>query len=43
MLDHPDKTAKLLATLKAALPFEVELTDRLVNCLRAQQSCRRGS
>jgi hypothetical protein len=36
MLDHPEKTPKLLAALKAAVPFEVELTERLVNQLRAQ-------
>jgi hypothetical protein len=42
MLDHPEKTPKLLAALKAAVPFEVELTERLVNQLRST-SCRRGS
>jgi len=26
MLDHPKKTAQLLGVLKAAAPFEVELT-----------------
>jgi hypothetical protein len=36
MLDHPEKTARLLATLKAAAPFEVESTERLVKYLRAQ-------
>jgi hypothetical protein len=36
MLDHLEKTPKLLAALKAAVPFEVELTERLVNQLRAQ-------
>ena len=36
MLDHPERTPKLLAALKAAVPFEVELTERLVNQLRAQ-------
>ena len=36
MLDHPDKTTKLLAALKAAVPFEVELTEWLVKQLRAQ-------
>jgi hypothetical protein len=36
MLDHPEKTARLLAALKAAAPFEVELTERLVKYLRAQ-------
>jgi hypothetical protein len=37
MLDHPEKTARLLATLKAAVPFEVELVPSLVNYLRAQR------
>jgi hypothetical protein len=36
MLDHLDKTTKLLAALKAAVPFEVELTEWLVKQLRAQ-------
>jgi hypothetical protein len=36
MLDHPEKTPKLLAALKAAVPFEVELTERLIKQLRAQ-------
>jgi hypothetical protein len=36
MLDHPDKTTKLLGALKAAVPFEVELTEWLVKQLRAQ-------
>jgi hypothetical protein len=36
MLDHPGKTMKLLAALKAAVPFEVELTEWLVKQLRAQ-------
>jgi hypothetical protein len=36
MLDHPEKTAWLLAELKAAAPFEVELTERLVKYLGAQ-------
>jgi hypothetical protein len=36
MLDHPEKTARLLASLKAAVPFEVELVPSLVNYLRAQ-------
>jgi hypothetical protein len=36
MLDRPDKTTKLLAALKAPLPFEVELTEWLVKQLRAQ-------
>src|SRR5260221_646752 len=36
MLDHPKKTARLLAALKVAVPFEVELTERLIEHLRAQ-------
>jgi hypothetical protein len=36
MLDHPEKTTRLLAALKAAAPFEVQLTERLVKYLRAQ-------
>jgi hypothetical protein len=36
MLDNPEKATKLLAALKAAVPFEVELTDRLIKQLRAQ-------
>jgi len=35
MLDNPEKTARLLAALKAAVPFEVKLTDQLVKHLRA--------
>jgi len=37
MLDNPEKTARLLAALKAQLPFEVELVPSLVNYLRAQR------
>src|ERR1700681_3598895 len=36
MIDNPEKTARLLAALKAAVPFEVDLTERLVKHLRAQ-------
>jgi hypothetical protein len=36
MLDNPEKTTRLLAALKAAAPFEVELTERLVKHLRCQ-------
>lgn len=36
MIDHPQKTARLLTALKAAVPFEVELVPSLVNYLRAQ-------
>jgi hypoxanthine-guanine phosphoribosyltransferase len=37
MLDKPEKTYQLLAALKAAVPFEVELTPPLVMYLQAQQ------
>jgi hypothetical protein len=36
MLDNPEKTMRLLAVLKAAAPFEVELTERFIKYLRAQ-------
>ena len=36
MLDNPEKTARLLAALKAAVPFKVELVPSLVTYLRAQ-------
>lgn len=36
MLDKPEKTRQLLTALKAALPFEVELTPSLIAHLRAQ-------
>jgi hypothetical protein len=36
MLDNPEKTTKLLAALKTAVPFEVELTEQIVKQLRAQ-------
>ena len=34
MLDDPEKTRQLVTALKAALPFEVELTPSLVKHLR---------
>jgi len=34
MLDHPEKTARLLAALKAAAPFEVELMPALIHYLQ---------
>ncbi len=37
MLDKPAKTHALLATLKAAAPFEVDLTPSVMAHLRAQQ------
>ena len=36
MLDKPEKTRQLLSALRAALPFEVELTPSLIAHLRAQ-------
>jgi hypothetical protein len=36
MLDNPKKTAQLLAELKAAVPFKIELTPQLIKHLRAQ-------
>ena len=36
MLDNPEKTALLLAALKAAVPFEVELTPEVAKRLQAQ-------
>jgi hypothetical protein len=36
MIDNPQKTARLLAALKKAVPFTVTLVPSLVNYLRAQ-------
>ncbi len=36
MIDNPEKTARLLATLKEAVPFKVELVPALASYLRAQ-------
>ena len=36
MLDHPEKTARLLTSLKAAAPFEVELAPSLIEHLQAE-------
>jgi hypothetical protein len=36
MLDNPEKTARLLAALKAAVPFEVELTPAVVKQLQSE-------
>src|SRR5665213_3536310 len=36
MLDNPEKTTKLMTAMKAALPFEVELTSAAIAYLRAQ-------
>jgi hypothetical protein len=46
MLDNPEKTARLLAALKSAVPFEVDLTPAVVKTLQeknianANQMCR---
>ena len=37
MIDNPKKAAQLLAALKAAVPFKVELVPALVTYLRTQQ------
>jgi hypothetical protein len=34
MIDHPEKTARLLAELKAAVPFKVVMTPQLAVHLR---------
>jgi hypothetical protein len=36
MLDNPEKTARLFAALKSAVPFEVELTPEVVKKLQAE-------
>lgn len=36
MIDNPEKTAHLLAALKTAAPFKVELVPSLVSYLQAQ-------
>jgi hypothetical protein len=36
MLDNPEKTARLVAALKTAVPFEVELTPEVVKQLQAE-------
>jgi hypothetical protein len=36
MLDNPEKTARLMAALKAAVPFEVNLTPEVVKQLQAE-------
>jgi hypothetical protein len=37
MLDDPGRTSRLLAALKASLPFEVHLTPPLARLLRQEQ------
>jgi hypothetical protein len=36
MLDHPEKTPRLLAALKAAVPFEVELAPSVIKQLQTE-------
>jgi hypothetical protein len=36
MLDNPEKTARLMAALKLAVPFEVNLTPEVVKQLQAE-------
>ena len=38
MLDHLEKTARLMTAMKAAMPFEVELTSSVIATLRAQHN-----
>ena len=38
MLDQPEKTARLIAAMKAALPFAVELTASAITVLWAQHN-----
>ena len=38
MLDDPGRTSRLLAALKAALPFQVHLTPPLARLLREQRA-----
>ena len=36
MLDHPEKTARLIAALEVAVPFEITLTPEVVKQLQAE-------
>jgi hypothetical protein len=36
MLDHPEKTERLITDLKAALPFEVELPPSVIKYLQSE-------
>ncbi len=38
MLDDPEKTSRLLAALKMAVPFKVALTPEVVSHLRGKQA-----
>jgi hypothetical protein len=40
MLDNPEKTARLLVALKAAVPFEIELTPAVLKQLQADNFAR---
>jgi hypothetical protein len=42
MIDNPEKTTQLLAALKDAVPFKVELTERLIKHLRGQHDAVAG-
>jgi hypothetical protein len=42
MLDHPEKTPRLLAALRAAAPFEVELVPSLIEHLQAENVVNTG-
>jgi hypothetical protein len=42
MLDHPEKTPRLLAALKAAAPFEVKLLPSLTDHLQAENVVNAG-
>ncbi len=39
MIDNPEKTRQLLATLEAAAPFDVDLTPELMTTLKRSPSC----
>ena len=42
MLDHPEKTPRLLAALKGAAPFEVELVPSSIEHLQAENVVNTG-
>src|SRR4249920_33672 len=42
MLDHPEKTPRLLAALRAAAPFEVKLVPSLIEHLQAENVVNTG-
>ena len=43
MLDNPEKTGQLIAQLKAAVPFKVNLTPQLASHLRAEHADMAGA